>query len=266
MPLTTTALWPDLVAGRKAKASEVEAKFDWLEGSLFPHNSGNATNNAYDIGTSTYNFRTGYFGTSIYAPALNPTTTASGIAIGKDTADASSCLDLSAMPKAIILPVLTTTQRTALTPSEGMIIYNSTNSRMERYEGGQWIAMNNPIGLKSKVVFPTVSTTYVDALNVTGSGRLLQVVRTNGNAGAGETETTSLIIDSATYTSYILATATGTYIMQRDPRATSSSFIFTTTASTPLDIEFRNSLQIQMKKSTAGGNNDIIYILYELSV
>ncbi len=34
---------------------------------------------------------------------------------------------------------LTTTQRDALTPANGMVIYNTTNARVEKYSGGSWI-------------------------------------------------------------------------------------------------------------------------------
>jgi hypothetical protein len=45
--------WPALVAGRKAKASEVELKFDWIEGSIAPMLGGSMTDGVYDLGTST---------------------------------------------------------------------------------------------------------------------------------------------------------------------------------------------------------------------
>src|SRR5690348_5364532 len=34
---------------------------------------------------------------------------------------------------------LNTTQRDALTPATGMMIYNTTTSRFERYEGSSWL-------------------------------------------------------------------------------------------------------------------------------
>ncbi len=66
MPLTTTATWPDLTAGKKAKASEVELKFDWLEGPLLPQNDGTLvtaknTTTGYDIGNTNYYWYAGWF-------------------------------------------------------------------------------------------------------------------------------------------------------------------------------------------------------------
>lgn len=61
MPLTITASWPSLTEGKKAKASEVEAKFDWLEGNQLPMIGGALTTGVYDMGTATYRWRNGYF-------------------------------------------------------------------------------------------------------------------------------------------------------------------------------------------------------------
>lgn len=49
--------WPTLVAGQKARAADVEAKFDWMEGDIVPMSGGNLTNGAYDLGTSTAAWR-----------------------------------------------------------------------------------------------------------------------------------------------------------------------------------------------------------------
>ena len=49
--------WPTLTAGQKARASDVESKFDWLEGDLVPMLGGNMTTGVYDLGTSTAAWR-----------------------------------------------------------------------------------------------------------------------------------------------------------------------------------------------------------------
>lgn len=55
MPASTT--WPALTAGARAKASEVEAKFDWLEQDLHPMSGGTRADNTYDIGSSSFRWR-----------------------------------------------------------------------------------------------------------------------------------------------------------------------------------------------------------------
>lgn len=76
--------WPSLVAGKKAKSSEVELKFDWIEGNLVPMNAGEQTNNAYDLGTSAYRWKT------VYAMDLNlgGSNTAGGIISGTSASNA----------------------------------------------------------------------------------------------------------------------------------------------------------------------------------
>jgi len=60
MPLTTTATWPDLQSGKKAKASEVESKFDWIEGNLWPMNAGSLSSETYNLGSSSYKWKNIY--------------------------------------------------------------------------------------------------------------------------------------------------------------------------------------------------------------
>jgi hypothetical protein len=76
--------WPTLAAGRKAKASDVELKFDWIEGNVVPMSTGEQTNNAYDLGTSAYRWKT------VYAMDLNlgGSNTTGGIVSGTTASNA----------------------------------------------------------------------------------------------------------------------------------------------------------------------------------
>ena len=47
---------------------------------------------------------------------------------------------------------LTTTQRDALTPEEGMIIYNSTTSQVEVYQGGAWVSSSSGVSDATETV------------------------------------------------------------------------------------------------------------------
>jgi hypothetical protein len=255
MPLTTTATWPDLVAGKKAKASEVEQKFDWLEGSLLPHSSGNFTTNAYDLGMSSASWR------ATWTKSLNPTTTASGVAIGQLAANANTSLDLSAMPKALYMPILTTVQRDALTPSAGMMIYNSTNSRMERYEGGQWLAMNNPYGLVTKIRVAKQTTSYSEVLNITGSGNIKQIsLKWDGT----DNPTIYGLIDASTTVNTLTTSTNASVVIEG--RYTASTFgLYETTASylPPYHVNapYKSSAIIYYKSTT--GNTASVSLIYE---
>lgn len=62
--------WPTLAAGSRARASDVELKFDWIEGDLVPMLAGSKTTGVYDIGTSAFKWRSAYFSTRVNTPAL----------------------------------------------------------------------------------------------------------------------------------------------------------------------------------------------------
>ncbi len=61
--------WPTLVAGARAKASEVEAKFDWVEQDLVPMAAGTKVDATYDLGTSSFRWRDLYTSRQILGPA-----------------------------------------------------------------------------------------------------------------------------------------------------------------------------------------------------
>jgi hypothetical protein len=58
--------WPSLTAGQFAKSSEVELKFDWMEGDIVPMNNGTKTDATYDLGTSSFRWRDGHFSGKVY--------------------------------------------------------------------------------------------------------------------------------------------------------------------------------------------------------
>ena len=61
------------------------------------------------------------------------------MAINKTDADAN--LDVNGNAKIgteLLLGNLTTVQRDALTPANGMIIYNTTDNKFQGYENGAW--------------------------------------------------------------------------------------------------------------------------------
>lgn len=47
-------------------------------------------------------------------------------------------VELLEMGSYLIVPLLTTTERNALTASNGMIIYNTTDNKFQGYENGAW--------------------------------------------------------------------------------------------------------------------------------
>jgi len=84
-------------------------------------------------------------------------------------------------------PVLTTTQRDALTGVEGMIIFNSTTDQLEEYDGATWEAVGQVIldthaalfGLHNRVVRKTADQTVNDSETLVNDTHLLAAIGAN---------------------------------------------------------------------------------------
>ncbi len=195
--------WPDLIAGRTAKASEVEAKFDWLEQGIVPMNSGTTTDLAYDLGTVAARWRAAYLG------SINPTSTAGGVAIGTTTAHTSTILDLSGT-KAFRIPRLSSAERDALTGADGMLIFNSSTSQLQVFRNAAWgniggtVFRTQPVAETSGAAAATTAALLV----ASGGGRINGILIRNG---AGATPNLQVVLDGVTVLNWTAAT-TGSYV------------------------------------------------------
>ena len=61
------------------------------------------------------------------------------VGIGTTTPATSAKLDINSTTGALLVPRMTTTQRNALTATNGMIIYNTTTNAFNFYENGAWV-------------------------------------------------------------------------------------------------------------------------------
>lgn len=60
------------------------------------------------------------------------------VGIGTDSPATSALLDLTSTDKTLLIPRLTTTQKTNLTAVNGMIVYDSTLNKFQGYENSEW--------------------------------------------------------------------------------------------------------------------------------
>ena len=89
------------------------------------------------------------------------------------------------------IPILTTAQRDALTPTAGMLIYNSTTTKFNKYENAGWredLAYNGDISLLQIASQAAGDILYRGASTWArlGIGTALQILRTNAGATAPE--------------------------------------------------------------------------------
>ena len=195
--------WPSLTAGKKAKASEVEAKFDWLEGDIVPQTGGSQTDSVYYLGTA------GARWLGVYTKSINPTSTADGLAIGTTTAHASTLLDISGT-KALRIPRLSTAQITALTAADGMLVYNTTTSQLQVCKSGVFQNLGGTVfQTKARIRGTITAASTVTALNITsGGGRLVSVFAVNDTISSTPVQI-SIMLDGVTSTFYASNANTG---------------------------------------------------------
>ena len=256
MPNTTSATWPTLSAGQVARASDVEAKFDWSEFHIWPHSLGNATDNTYDLGnTVTASWR------CLYSYSINATSTARGLAIGTTTVanNSSTALENSGTT-AILLPRLSTTQRDALTAADGMVVYNTTTSTMQKRENGAWANMGGTdYGMVASVRVVTSSAVNQDMINLTAvAGKISGMVF--GATTTSQPEVT-LTLDGTAYTASGTAASVFEYLIF-DYRDTTTLFHLglNTTTLSPIPAEglieanFRTSARVQVRAAGSAQN------------
>src|SRR5574343_1309952 len=95
------------------------------------------------------------------------------VGIGTTTPDASSILELQTTDKGFLPPRMTTAQRNAITsPAAGLIIFNTTTSQINTYNGSTWLAIPNTNNTASKIIKETISK---DVANVAAASSVTEV-------------------------------------------------------------------------------------------
>jgi hypothetical protein len=102
-----------------------------VEGGIMAHNNGNVYIGAWS--NDTLSFRTNNIDRGVIDTQGN---------FGIGTTNPQGALDVSSTTGAFIVPRMTTVQRDALTPVNGMIIYNTADNQFNFYENGIWVTRN----------------------------------------------------------------------------------------------------------------------------
>lgn len=235
--------WPTLTAGQIARAGDVNSLFAWLQGSIVPQNLGSTTDNAYDLGTTTANWRT------IYTYSLGGTTTAKGVAIGTTSvANQSDVAFEIAGTRAMLWPRLTTTQRTALTSIDGMTVYDSTLNQFYVRENGAWKVM---LGSAIGIIYPQAgSTTSVATSAMAATAVPGRVLRVSQAIAAGLPAKLEFYVDGLTLGDFSNTNSgTTAYLVLgslANGVATATMFAFTTAAASSyeLGVFFKNNFSV----------------------
>ena len=65
------------------------------------------------------------------------------VGIGTTTPNGSAKLDVSGTTGGILFPRLTNAQQNLLTPTDGLVVYNTSGNRLQVYSGGQWVNLHS---------------------------------------------------------------------------------------------------------------------------
>jgi len=103
-------------------------------GVIFTHTG---ATNGFGFGTLA-NAPITFFTNGLFSSERMRITGAGNVGIGTVSPAVSALLELASTTGALLITRLTTTQRDALTPVDGMIIYNSTTSKLQGYEASAW--------------------------------------------------------------------------------------------------------------------------------
>jgi len=65
------------------------------------------------------------------------------VAIGTATPDASAQLEINSTNRGVLFPRMTTTQRNAISsPADGLVIYNTTDNKLQVRAAGSWVDLH----------------------------------------------------------------------------------------------------------------------------
>ena len=154
---------------------------------------------------------------------------AQGMAVNTSgaAANSSAMLDVSSTTQGVLVPRMTTSQRTGISsPAAGLLVFDTNTGGLWFYNGG-WISLSAPTGsaggdLTGSYPNPTLATTGVTAntygsstaipvISVDAKGRLTGVTTTSVTASGGGSSALTVVSTNAT-TATIAATTNVEYL------------------------------------------------------
>lgn len=236
--------WPTLTAGQKARASDVESKFDWLEGDIVPMSGGNMTTGVYDLGTSTAAWRYIHLSGGIMASGAT--------ALAVDVSARVKLRNGAAIDEFSTDGLLSDNSDTAVPTEKAVRTYADTKA--------------GAIGMQKILLL----TTPVASLTTTGYVTIYSV-DTNGVwwgmcVASAFNGTMEVLIDGITM--LVSSVTAANFLAVQDDIATTVDTVATlstlqyTTASrlTELQLPFKDSLTVNMRKAAAGAGTTTTYL------
>lgn len=113
-----------------------------------------------------------------------------GLRIGSESKDAKAIAQFASTTEGMSFPSMTTAQRDAIsTPAKGLMIFNSTTSKINFYNGSQWMelgAAQNGIEVIESDTFSAASTTTISSIPSTYTDLWLRLTIEPDSNDSGE--------------------------------------------------------------------------------
>ena len=101
---------------------------------------GPSINSAFDYRAIEYSNNSGW---GIYGAGTAKSYFAGNVAIGTTTQNASAAFEVASTTQGVLFPRMTTTQRNAITtPADGLVIYNTTDNKLQVRAAGAWVDLH----------------------------------------------------------------------------------------------------------------------------
>lgn len=131
------------------------------------------------------------------------------IAIGTTTPEASAALEINSTTGALLLPRMSTAQRDALSGIEGMLIFNTTQHKVQTFISGGNYSEGNSVGISFGYSDNAQGNTFQIANNATLNTISVSIANPSGNPTSGTTTYIMKVYDSQGGS--LLATASNTF-------------------------------------------------------
>ncbi|MEY4925718.1 MAG: hypothetical protein RI894_154, partial [Bacteroidota bacterium] len=165
--------------------------------------------------------------------AISSLAFAQNVGINTTSPDASAVLEVAATDKGMLVPRLTTTQRTTIaSPATGLLVYDTTLGAFYFYNGAAWTGINSGTFSESDPKVGTLTTNYVPKWN--GSTLANSTVYDNGtNVGIGTTSPNNKldIQSSSSVTANVQSSGATAYLTAAAPAGSEIGLNFKTYSS-----------------------------------
>ena len=185
-----------------------------------------------------------------------------GIGIGTNTPAASSMLDITSTSKGILVPRMTTAQRTAIvSPAAGLLVYDNTTNSFWYYNGGAWTSISGSAVLPLPYFGTVASADTAFHIKNTGTSAAITGqaasnsgvagISTGGNGVEGQSTTSNGVYGNSFSGNGVNALSYSGYGLIANSTTNSGIFAFSTNAQPSINATNSNGTGVAIKGASS---------------